>query len=154
VSGRWIVRADNDGAYDKFCRAAEQAKRILDSGLIVELIVRPLRMTRTLDQNAKMWAMLTDIARQIPWIVNDRLQTMTAEEWKDVLTASLTGELRVARGIDGGIVLLGLRTSRMTIRRMTLLIELMLAFGSERGVVWSDPEDLEAVPEAIAEDRP
>lgn len=146
MSGRWIVREDSDRAVDVMRNVAVSVKHVLLSGLIVEILVRPLRMTRTLEQNKKMWAMLGDIARQIPWIVNDRVQMMTAEEWKDVLTASLAGELRVARGLDGGIVLLGLRTSRMTIRRMTLLIELMLMFGSERGVVWSDPDDIEAEP--------
>jgi len=146
MSGRWIVRHDNDSAYDKFCRAAEHAKQIIDTGLIVELIVRPLRISRTLAQNDKMWGMLRDIARQIPWIVDGRLQMIAAEDWKDVLTASLKSELRVARGLDGGVVLLGLRTSRMTIRTMTLLIDLMDAFGSERGIVWSDPDDLVAEP--------
>lgn len=146
MSGRWIVRKADDSAYDKWCRAAEFCQHILDAGLVVELIVRPLQMRRTLEQNRKMWAMLTDIARSIPWVINDVLQFATPAEWKDLLTAYLRRDLRIARGLDGGVVVLGLRTKRMTIAQMTDLITLMQAFGDERGVTWTDPDDFQAEP--------
>lgn len=123
-------------------RVFEYAARILNLGDRVEIVVRVFRSKRSLEQNRRMWAMLTDISRQIPWVVNDCVVTMSAEDWKDVLTASLRSELRVARGIDGGMVLLGLRTSRMTVQRMSDLIDLMFAFGNARGVAWSDPNQL------------
>jgi hypothetical protein len=90
-----------------------------------EIEIRP--PTRSKRQNALMWAMLTEISDGIPWYG----QRLTAEEWKDVFTAALRKE-KVVPGINGGFVVLGLRTSRMTKREMKDLIELMLAFCAER----------------------
>ena len=55
------------------------------------------------------------------------------EEWKDVLTAALKRQ-KVVPGIDGGFVIIGARTSKMTVAEMTELIELSTAFGTEQGV--------------------
>ena len=85
---------------------------------------------RSLDQNAKMWAMLTDISRQVDWY-GERL---SPDDWKAVFTASLR-KARVVPGLDGtGFVVLGLRTSDMTKDEMSNLIELITAFAAERGV--------------------
>jgi hypothetical protein len=92
--------------------------------------------TRSLDQNAKMWAMLADLASQIDWYGN----RLTPDEWKDVLTAALKKQKAVP-GIDGGFVVIGARTRNMTIREMSELVELMYAFGAERDVKWSEPAD-------------
>jgi hypothetical protein len=92
-------------------------------------------------QNRLMWAMLADISAQILWSVNGQMQRLDPEEWKDLLTASLTSEMRVAQGVNGGIVLLGKRTSKMTVKEMTNLIELMYAFGTDRGVRFTASED-------------
>lgn len=99
-------------------------------GYVVEIKPR----TRSLDQNAKMWAMLADLSRQVEWYG----QRLTSEEWKDVLTAALKKQKAVP-GIDGGFVVIGARTRNMTIREMSDLVELMYAFGAERDVKWSDP---------------
>jgi hypothetical protein len=93
--------------------------------------------TRTLDQNALLWPLLTDLARQVDWPVNGKVQKLKPEEWKDIMTASLKQEQRVASGVDGGFVILGRRTSTMGKREFSDLIEVIRAFGSERGVVWS-----------------
>lgn len=91
--------------------------------------------TRSLDQNAKLWACLTDVSRQVEWYG----QRLTAEEWKDVFSASLR-RAKVVPGLDAGsFVVLGLRTSKLTKAEFSDLIELIHAFGAERGVVWSDP---------------
>ncbi|WP_232462592.1 recombination protein NinB [Bordetella genomosp. 9] len=93
--------------------------------------------TRTLAQNDMLWSILTDISRQVDFIVNGQQTKLPPEEVKDILTAGLKGEIRMAQGIDGSVVLLGQRTSRMTVREMTQLIELAYAFGAEKGVQWS-----------------
>ena len=93
--------------------------------------------TRSMAQNDMMWSILTDISRQVQFVVNGALVTVEKEEVKDILTAGLRRETRMAMGIDGGMVLLGQRTSKMTVRQMTELIELAYAFGNERGVEWS-----------------
>ena len=58
-----------------------------------------------------------------------------------MLTASLKGQ-RSAPGINGGFVVLGQSTSRMTVGEMSELIELMSAFGTEHGVRWSEESRL------------
>lgn len=93
--------------------------------------------TRTLDQNAVMWSILTDISRQVDFVVNGEAVKVSPEEVKDILTAALKRETRMAMGIDGGMVILGQRTSKMTVRQMTELIELAHAFGDGKGVQWS-----------------
>lgn len=91
---------------------------------------------RSLEQNARMWAMLTDISRQVDWYGNK----LTPDEWKDVFSASLKKQ-KVVPGIDGGFVVCGQRTSKMTVAEHSDLMTLMEAFGAERGVKFSAPED-------------
>ena len=94
---------------------------------------------RTLDQNAKLWPMLQDLATQVEWFVDGKLQKLAKEDWKEIMTAALRKHQRVAAGIEGGFVLLGARTSKMSKATFSELIELIYAFGSERDVVWSEP---------------
>ena len=93
---------------------------------------------RTVDQNALMWGLLRDIAKQIPWPVNGSMHWLEAEDWKDIFTAGLTKHHRMAQGIDGGFVILGMRTSKMTKEQVSELIELIYSFGAEHSVRWSD----------------
>ena len=87
-----------------------------------------------------MWAMLSDVAQQVEWYG----KRLTAEDWKHVFTASLR-KLEVVPNLDGtGFVALGMSTSRMSVREMRDLIELMFAFGAERQVEWTDPEQVAA----------
>lgn len=109
------------------------AKGVMTSGKLVRVTVA--EETRTTAQNSLMWAMLNDVSRQVDWYGNK----LTAEEWKDVLTAALKRQ-KVVPGIDGGFVSIGARTSQMTISEMTDLIALMEAFGAERGVKFSAPD--------------
>jgi hypothetical protein len=76
-----------------------------------------------------MWANLEDIAQQVIWYG----VKLTKEEWKDVLTAALKKQ-KVVPGIEGGFVIIGARTSKMTVPEMTELIELSTAFGTQQGV--------------------
>lgn len=92
---------------------------------------------RNLDQNALMWCLLGEISKQVVWYG----AKLSAEDWKDVLTASLR-KARVVPGIDPGTyVPLGMRTSDMTKAEMAELIELILAFGAERGVTFNGSEE-------------
>lgn len=95
---------------------------------------------RSIEANAKMWAMLTDIACQVEWYGSK----LSSEDWKDVFSASLR-KARVVPGIDTGtFVPLGMRTSDMSKEEMSNLIELIAAFGAERGVVFSEQQSEEA----------
>lgn len=91
--------------------------------------------TRSLEQNARMWAMLSDVSEQVEWYG----KKLTAEDWKTVFTASLRNT-RVVPTIDGdGFVPLGMSTSKMSVKEMTALIDLIDAFGSQREIRWSEP---------------
>lgn len=93
---------------------------------------------RSLEQNDLLWAMLTEVAEQLEWPVDGKMQKLRPEDWKHILSAGLKREQKVAQGIDGGFVILGQRTSKMTKREMSDLIELIHAFGAERGVKFLD----------------
>jgi hypothetical protein len=94
---------------------------------------------RSNEQNKLMWSMLTDFANQVQWQVNGALVYMSPEDWKDVFTAALRKENRIALGIDGqSFVFLGMRTSKMNNEKMANLIDLMYAEGNQRGVEWTD----------------
>jgi hypothetical protein len=88
--------------------------------------------TRSSAQNSLMWSCLSDVAKQIEW----HGQKLDEEAWKDMATAALKRQ-RVVPGLDGGFVVLGQRTSKMTVAEMTELIDFLHAFGDQRGVKWS-----------------
>ena len=76
-----------------------------------------------------MWANLEDIAQQVVWYG----QKLDKQEWKDVLTAGLKKQ-KIVPGIEGGFVVIGARTSKMSIAEMNELIELSTMFGTQQGV--------------------
>ena len=87
--------------------------------------------TRTLVQNSLLWPLLTEVSKQVDWYGNK----LTADEWKDVFSAALKKQ-KVVPGLDGGFVVCGQSTSRMSKREFSDLVELIYAFGAERGVVF------------------
>lgn len=108
----------------------KQAKAHLNAGRRMVMELRPEK--RSDPQNRRMWAMLGEIAAQVDWYG----QKLSAEDWKHILSASLTKQ-RVAPGLDGGFVVLGLSTSKMTKSEMSELQTLMEAFGADKGVKFS-----------------
>ncbi len=107
----------------------------LDGPIIWEVVVRPYKTSRNLEQNAKMWATLAEISDQVVW----HGQKLTPENWKDVFTAALK-RLKVVPGVDGGFVVIGAHTSKMTIAEMSEMIEFAVAFGTQHNVRWSYPK--------------
>ncbi len=97
-------------------------------------IVRATEPTRSLEQNAKLWACLHDVSQQVVW----HGQKLTADNWKDIFSAALK-RAKIVPGLDGGFVVCGQSTSKMGKREFSELLELMMAFGAEHGVVWSEP---------------
>ena len=117
-------------AHAELSKLWPQMKSALESGYKLEMEIK--REKRSLDQNALFWSILTDLSKQVKWYD----QTLTKEEYKDLLTAGLKKQKAVP-GIDGGFVMLGTSTSAMTKEEMSDLITLAHAFGDERGVKWS-----------------
>ena len=96
--------------------------------------------TRTLESNALMWALLTDLSKQTDW----HGVKLSPDEFKDLLSAGLV-KSKVVPNIEGnGFVILGQRTSKMSKREMGDLIELIFAFGIERGVSFNDYPERQA----------
>lgn len=92
---------------------------------------------RTIPQNARMWAMLTEVSNQLAW----HGMKLSPEDWKLMFLDGLKRELRIVPNIDGnGFVNLGRSSSELSKEEMGDLIELIAAFGSERGVVFRDME--------------
>lgn len=92
---------------------------------------------RTTDQNARMWAMLTEVARQVKW----HGQRLSADDWKLVFMAALGSELRLVPNLDGtGFVQLGRSSSDLSVAEMGDLMELIAAFGAREGVTFAEPE--------------
>ena len=98
-----------------------------DTRLTLE--IRPEK--RSDAQNRRLWAMLSDVSKQVEWYGHK----LTSEEWKDVFSASLK-RTKVVPGLDGGFVVCGQSTSKMTKAEMCELQELIEAFGAQRGVAF------------------
>jgi hypothetical protein len=92
---------------------------------------------RSLPQNDRMWAMLTDVATQLPW----HGIKLSADDWKLIFLDALKRELRMVPNLDGsGFVNLGRSSSDLSKEEMTNLIDLISAFGANHGVVFHDTE--------------
>ena len=117
-------------AHSEARRRAVQACQEAPEGHVVTLA----EPTRTLEQNARLWACLSDISAQIDWYG----KRLAPEDWKHVFSSALK-KMDVVPNLDGtGFVALGLSTSRMSKRELSDLMELINAFGAERGVEWSE----------------
>lgn len=110
-------------------RRAIQAVHEAPEGYVV-LVQSP---TRNLEQNALLWKLLSEVSEQVIWYGG----RLTAEEWKDVFSASLRKQ-KVVPGIDGGFVVCGQRTSKMSKAEFSELLELIVAFSAQQGVGLSE----------------
>ena len=94
-------------------------------------------MTRSTEQNAAQWPILDAFSKQLQWPVNGRMEWLSPEEWKDVLTAAFEREnVRLAMAFDGpGVVMLGQRTSKYGKRKFSDWLEFLHAAAAMKGVV-------------------
>ncbi len=111
----------------------EMAGRGLKGGPVRVILTR-IEEKRTDSQNRLLWAILRDVSEQVVWYG----KKLGSDDWKQVFTAGLKRQ-RAVPGVDGGFVMLGSSTSRMSKRQFSDLVELIYAFGSEHQVAWSDP---------------
>ena len=96
---------------------------------------------RTTDQNARMWAMLTEVARQVKW----HGQQLSADDWKLIFMAALPEETRFVPNLSGnGFVNLGRSSSKLSVGEMADLMDLIAAFGAREGVTFAEPERVAA----------
>ena len=92
-------------------------------------------ITRSLAQNAKLHALLSDIANILEWAGSKR----DVETWKRLLTAAwlrARGEpIEMLPSLDGhGVDIVFRRTSELTVPEMIELIEYIQAWAADKGI--------------------
>lgn len=109
--------------------------------------------TRSMAQNRLMWPILTAFSKQLQWPVNGKMVYMQPEDWKDVLTAAFKGEeVQLAMGLNGGVVMLGQRTSTFTKPQFSEWIEFLYATAACREVrlpAWVDEDTGEVLHDQV-----
>ena len=88
---------------------------------------------RTLEQNAKMWSMLSDISRAKP-----RGLVYTTDTWKAIFMNACNHEIEFINGLDGEPFPLGFKSSDLTVPQMSDLITFLYKTGDEWGIQWSE----------------
>lgn len=108
-------------------------KSMVLAGHKMVLAIRP--ESRTEAQNRLMWPLLTEFSKQLEWPINGRMTKIDADDFKDILSAAFKGEtVRLAMGLNGGVVLLGQRTSKFTKAQFSEWIEFLYATAADRDV--------------------
>ena len=90
---------------------------------------------RTVEQNALMWPLLSDIASQ----KRHAGLRLSAEDWKQLFMDALNREARLVPNLDGnGFVNLGRSSSDLSKQEFSDLIEVIRAWGAANGVVFHE----------------
>lgn len=110
----------------------EFAKLLIDRAP-VDAVLNVRAATRSTDQNAKFWAMLSDISRAKP-----QGRCHTPEVWKCLFMAACGHAVQFEMGLDGRPFPTGFRSSHLSKAEMSDLIEFASSYGTEHGVAWTD----------------
>lgn len=103
-----------------------------DSNMMIEIKKR----TRSIAQNDKMWAMLTELSEQVSEYHGIK---MSKDDYRDLFTGSLKGMQFVpAIGEVGKMVAIGGGSSKLTTAQMSDLIMMIEVYGAERNVKFKD----------------
>jgi hypothetical protein len=108
------------------------AKQLIDKAP-VDAVVKISEAKRSDDQNAKMWAMLSDISRAKP-----EGRAHIPEIWKCIFMAACGHQVRFEHGLDNQPFPIGFNSSRLTKPQMSDLIECIISYGQQHRVIWSD----------------
>lgn len=120
-------------AHKALGEAWQRIKPLLMAGHRLTLEVKP--RTRSVEQNALLHAMLSDIAAQVEWAGAKR----DVECWKRLLTAAwcrARGEsIELLPALDGhGVDIVFRRTSKMTVDEVSELCEFIMAWAAEKDI--------------------
>lgn len=122
---------------DVMALACETAGKLLEAQESIRIEVR--EKNRTDEQNAKLHAMLGDIAQQATW-QGDKLDI---DGWKNLFVSGHTiatkAPYKLVMGLEGELVNVRERTSKMGVRRLASLIEYISAWAADNGVVFKTP---------------
>ena len=89
---------------------------------------------RTTPQNDRMWAMLTDVARQ----TDHNGRKYTPDQWKCLFMHACGHEVAFMEGLNGEPFPAGFRSSKLTKEQMSDLIEFMFSWAAEHDVQWTE----------------
>lgn len=95
------------------------------------------RSKRSLDQNARMWAMLSDVATQATHMG----RRYTTEQWKVLMMHACGREVQFLPALDGSTFIpWGQSSSDLSKSEMSELIDFIGSWGAEHGIIFHDPE--------------
>ena len=104
------------------------AKRLIDQAPPRAIVnIRP--ETRTNEQNALLWSLLSEVSRAKP---DGRLHT--PDVWKALFMSACGHAVQFEVGLDGHPFPLGFRSSRLNKQQMSDLVEFILQYCAEKGV--------------------
>lgn len=90
---------------------------------------------RTLEQNALMWVLLTQIAAQKEHCG----RKYPAETWKSLFLHAIGREMQFVPALDGhGFLPIGMRSSDLSKQEMAELIEFIQSWAAQNGVVFQE----------------
>jgi hypothetical protein len=96
------------------------------------------RPKRSLPQNDRMWAMLTDVAQQKEHCG----RRYAPDQWKVIFMAACGREVQFIPSLDGSTFIpWGQSSSDLSKEEMTALIDFVFAWGSENGVHFNEPQE-------------
>ncbi len=99
------------------------------------MIVSIQKVTRTLAHNAVQWPILNAFSQQLLWPVNGKMETLDPAEWKDILTAAYKEEtVKIAMGLNGGMVMLGHKTREFKAAEWSDWMAFLESVAADRGV--------------------
>jgi hypothetical protein len=96
-------------------------------------VVKISPLTRSNEQNNKMWALIEDVMNAMP-----EGRQHTKEVWKAIFMNALGHETAFAMGINNEIFPIGFKSSQLSVRQMSDLIEVIYAYGAKHNVKWSE----------------
>ena len=93
---------------------------------------------RSIDQNSRLWAMLTDVATQ----KEHAGRKYTTDQWKILFMHACGREVQFIPSLDNSTFIpWGQSSSDLSKQEMAELLDFIAAWGAENGVVFHDPAE-------------
>jgi len=111
----------------------ELAHRLIDMAG-ADFVVNIREPNRNTDQNAKMWAMISDVSR-----AKVEGRHWTTDTWKAAFMNALGYQCQFESALDGsGVFPIGMKSSALSVREMSDLIMVIQEYGDRHGIEWHE----------------
>ena len=114
----------------------QQVKQWIDAAPLYTDIAFRRPDKRTKEQNDYMWPWLRKISESLKWAGEKR----SAEDWKDLFSAAIRN-YDIVPGLEGGVVQLGLHTSKLSRDQMSALLDYIIYFAAKNGIELDSVEE-------------